>query len=114
MSSKKSDFTRRTFLGESAKAAAGIAAGSALGFYNFGNAAPGKEPGSKMKFGLVTYLWGKDWDLPSLIRNCETANAMGVELRVENANGVHAGMNKKKRFEVKLRFENSPITNIGM
>jgi len=114
MSSKKTDVSRRTFLGDSVKAAAGIAAGSALGFYNFGNATPGKDPGSKMKFGLVTYLWGKDWDLPTLIRNCETANAMGVELRVEHAHGVHAGMNKRQRLEVKLRFENSPITNIGM
>ena len=114
MSSKKTDVSRRTFLGESAKAAAGIAAGSALGFYNFGNAAPGKKPGSKMKFGLVTYLWGKDWNLPSLIRNCEIAGAMGVELRVEHAHAVHAGMNKRQRLEVRLRFENSPITNIGM
>ena len=114
MSSKKTDLSRRKFLGDSAKAAAGIAAGSALGIIKSGNAAPGKKPGSEMKFGLVTYLWGKDWDLPTLIRNCETAGVHGVELRVEHAHGVHAGMNKRQRIEVKLRFENSPVTNIGM
>ncbi|MBC8182044.1 sugar phosphate isomerase/epimerase [candidate division KSB1 bacterium] len=114
MSSKKTDLNRRKFIGDSAKAAAGIAAGSALGMYGLGNAGPGKKPGSGMKFGLVTYLWGKDWDLPTLIRNCETAGVYGVELRVEHAHSVHAGMNKRQRFEVKLRFENSPVTNLGM
>jgi len=29
-----------------------------------------EAPGSKMKFGLVTYLWGQHWDLPPLIANC--------------------------------------------
>ena len=114
MSSKKTDLNRRKFLGDSAKAAAGIAAGSALGMVSLGNAIPGKKPGSEMKFGLVTYLWGKDWDLPTLIRNCETAAVCGVELRVEHAHGVHAGMNKRQRMEVKLRFENSAVTNLGM
>ena len=114
MSSKKTDLSRRKFLGDSAKAAAGIAAGNVLGIYNLGNAAPGKKSASEMKFGLVTYLWGKDWNLPTLIRNCETTGVMGVELRLEHAHGVHAGMNKRQRMEVRLRFENSTVTNIGM
>jgi sugar phosphate isomerase/epimerase len=113
MSLKNDDFTRRKFLSESAKAAAGIVAGSAMA-YNAAGAAPQTKPGSKMKFGLVTYLWGQDWDLPSLIRNCEYSGCKGVELRVEHAHGVHAGMNEKQRFEVKLRFKNSGIVNVGM
>ena len=24
-----------------------------------------------MQLGLVTYMWGADWDLPTLIKNCE-------------------------------------------
>ena len=32
-----------------------------------------KKRGSKMKFGLVTYLWGKDWGLAELIGNSEKA-----------------------------------------
>ena len=46
------------------------------------------RPGSKMKFGLVTYQWGKDWDLPTLIANCEKTKVLGVELRPEHAHGV--------------------------
>jgi sugar phosphate isomerase/epimerase len=114
MSSKKSDFSRRKFLSNGAKATAGVVAGSTLLNYYPGQAAVEKKPGSKMKFGLVTYLWGKDWDLPTLIRNCEYSGCAGVELRVEHAHGVHAGMNEKQRMEVKLRFKNSPVENVGM
>ena len=45
-------------------------------------------PGSKMKLGLVTYLWAKDWDIPTIIKNCTTTNILGVELRVDHAHGV--------------------------
>ena len=44
--------------------------------------------GSKMKLGLVTYLWGQDWDLPTLIANCEKTGIHGVELRTEHKHGV--------------------------
>ena len=37
---------------------------------------------SKMKLGLVTYQWGKDWDLPTLIANCEKTGFLGVELEL--------------------------------
>ena len=39
------------------------------------------KPGSAMRFGLVTYQWGRDWDLPTLIENCEKTRVLGVELR---------------------------------
>lgn len=115
MDSNKSDVSRRKFLSESAKATAGLVAGGALAMYKKGNAMPGKKnPGSQMKFGLVTYLWGKDWDLPTLIRNCEISGCKGVELRVEHAHHVSAAMNKRQRTEVKLRFQGSPVECIGM
>jgi len=31
--------------------------------------AAARTSGPKMKLGLVTYQWGKDWDLPTLIAN---------------------------------------------
>ncbi len=37
-----------------------------------------------MKFGLVTYQWGKDWDLPTLISNCEKCGYEAVELRTQH------------------------------
>ncbi|MCW3108549.1 MAG: xylose isomerase, partial [Segetibacter sp.] len=43
---------------------------------------------SKMRFGLVTYQWAKDWDLSTIISNCEKAGLKGVELRTQHAHGV--------------------------
>lgn len=71
-------------------------------------------PGSKMKLGLVTYLWGKDWAIPAIINNCSKSGLAGVELRVEHAHGVSLDLNKAERKEVKLQFENSPVKVVGM
>ena len=68
---------------------------------------------SGMKFGLVTYQWGKDWDLPTLIANCEKTGYQGVELRTQHAHGVETGLNALQRAEVKKRFDDSPVTCIG-
>jgi len=66
-----------------------------------------------MKLGLVTYLWGRDWDLPTLIANCEKAGYMGVELRTQHAHGVETTLNAAQRVEVKKRFAGSSVTCIG-
>ena len=70
-----------------------------------------KEP--KMKLGLVTYQWGKDWDLPTLIANCEKTGLLGVELRTEHAHGVETSLTASERSEVKKRFADSPVTCVG-
>ncbi|MBK5279825.1 MAG: sugar phosphate isomerase/epimerase [Bacteroidia bacterium] len=69
---------------------------------------------SKMKLGLVTYLWGKDWDIPTLIKNCTAANILGVELRVDHAHGVGPGISAERRKEVKKMFADSPMKIVGM
>ena len=68
---------------------------------------------SKMKIGLVTYQWGKDWDLPTLIANCEKTGFQGVELRTEHAHGVETSLSASQRVEVKKRFADSPVTCLG-
>ena len=68
---------------------------------------------SKMKLGLVTYLWGRDWDLPTLIANCEKTGFLGVELRTEHAHGVETSLSAKQRDEVKKRFADSPVRCVG-
>src|SRR5680860_286139 len=70
--------------------------------------------GSKMKLGLVTYLWAKDWDIPTIIKNCTEANILGVELRVEHAHNVTLDLNLTQRKEVKKKFADSPVEIIGM
>jgi sugar phosphate isomerase/epimerase len=101
---------------------AGIVAAGPLGRIAVPNAVygavgdPGAEgkPGSKMKFGLVTYLWAHDWDLPTLIANCEKTGTLGVELRTEHAHGVEANLTEPQRREVRKRFADSPVTLVGL
>ena len=66
-----------------------------------------------MRFGLVTYLWGKDMDLPTLLDVCEQAGILGVELRTEHAHGVEPRLSKAERTEVRKRFADSPVTLVG-
>ncbi len=67
----------------------------------------------KMKLGLVTYLWGKDWDLPTLIANCEKTGFLGVELRTKHAHGVETNLSTTERSDVKKRFADSSVTCVG-
>lgn len=71
-------------------------------------------PGSKMKLGLVTYNWAKDWDIPTLIKNCTETSILGVELRVEHAHGVNYNMSAAERTEVKKQFDDSALQIVGM
>lgn len=70
--------------------------------------------GINMRLGLVTYLWGRDWDLPTLIANCEKAKLLGVELRTEHAHGVEPSIDNNQRQEVRNRFADSPVVNVGL
>lgn len=67
-----------------------------------------------MKLGLVTYLWGAKWDLPTLIKNCEDTKFSGVELRSTHAHGVEVTLSKTERAEVKKRFADSPVELVGL
>jgi sugar phosphate isomerase/epimerase len=66
-----------------------------------------------MRFGLVTYQWGKDMKLPALLDACERSGLSGVELRTEHAHGVEPSLGKAERLEVRKRFEDSPVTLVG-
>lgn len=72
-----------------------------------------KPKRSKMKFGLVTYEWGKSWDVPAIIANCTAAGITGVELRTRHAHRVETDLNSAQRLEVKKRFEDSAVTCVG-
>ena len=69
---------------------------------------------SELKLGLVTYLWGAQWDLPTLITNCEKTGFAGVELRSTHKHGVEVSLNRAQRAEVKARFADSPVTLVGL
>ena len=73
------------------------------------------EPkGENIAFGLVTYQWGKDWDLPTLITNLQKTKVLGVELRTTHAHGVEPKLNEAQRDEVRKRFADSGVTLVGI
>jgi len=69
---------------------------------------------SNFKLGFVTYLWGKDWDVPTIIKNCTATNIHGVELRVEHAHKVMPELSASERAEIKKKFGDSPVKIIGL
>ena len=73
-----------------------------------------EEKKAQAQYGLVTYQWAKDWDLPTLLKNCETANVLGVELRTTHKHGVERDLNKNERREVAKKFMDSPVTLVGI
>lgn len=105
--------SRRTFL----KAAA-----ASIGAANLGNAfaAEAKRETSfiigkpKMKLGIVTYNIAKDWDVPTIIKNCAETKFQGVELRTTHKHGVEVNLTKEQRAEVRQRFADSPVELMGL
>jgi sugar phosphate isomerase/epimerase len=104
---------RRSFL-----KTAGLTLGSA-GFFPALAAGASKQPSfivrsSRMKLGIVTYNIAKDWDVPTIIKNCAETKFQGVELRTSHAHGVEVKLNKQERKEVKKRFHDSPVELMGL
>lgn len=103
------EITRRQLLARSLQAGAGLMMSRSA------PAAPGNRV-SKMRFGLMTYQWGIDWDIPTLIANCTKTKAFGVELRTSAhyAHGVEITLSDAQRREVKKQFADSPIQVVGL
>ena len=67
-----------------------------------------------MKLGIVTYNIGKDWDLDTLIANCEGTGFDGVELRTTHAHGVEVELSAAERAAVRKRFDDSKVEIVGL
>jgi sugar phosphate isomerase/epimerase len=103
----ESSHNRRDFL----LAAAGAAACAALPSTAWA-VEESEEP--RMRLGLVTYNWGRDWDIPTLIRNCSSTGYQGVELRSTHRHGVEIDLDAKGRAEVAQRFADSDVELVGL
>jgi sugar phosphate isomerase/epimerase len=73
-----------------------------------------KESASNMQLGLVTYNWGKDWDIETIIKNCSATGFKGVELRSTHKHGVEITLGKQQRKEVRARFADSDVELVGL
>lgn len=69
---------------------------------------------SRMKLGTVTYNLAKDWDLGTLIKNCEEAKFEGVELRTTHAHKVEVDLSAEQRATVRKRFRDSNVELMGL
>jgi len=101
--------SRRIFLKNSALAMAAAATADTF-FAACGSAAKASEG---MQLGLVTYNWGKDWDVPTLITNCKSAGLTVVELRVEHRHGVSPALTAAERKDIKRLFSDSGLILAG-
>jgi sugar phosphate isomerase/epimerase len=61
------------------------------------------------KLGLVTYNLAHDWDIDTIIKNCEETGFEGVELRTTHKHGVEVSLDKAQRANVKQRFGASRV-----
>lgn len=68
----------------------------------------------QLKLGLVTYNWGKEWDVPTVIRNCSQTGFSGVELRSTHKHGVEIGIDARRRAKVRRMFEDSDVELVGL
>lgn len=68
----------------------------------------------KLHLGLVTYNLAQDWDISTIIKNCEEAQFEGVELRTSHAHKVEVNLTPEQRKEVRKRFQDSKVQLVGL
>lgn len=104
-----SNLTRRGLL--QGIGAAGIGAALARG----AEAAPANSADQpKFKLGMVTYMVGSEWDVPTLIDVCSRVGVAAVELRTTHKHGVEPSISAERRKEVRKRFEDSKVVLWGL
>ena len=104
-----SSVSRREFL-----AATATVGGAGLASLSAARAGAAQVEEVAIAFGLVTYQWGNDWDLPTLLANCKQANCPGVELRTTHAHKVEPDLTEAQRADVARRFADAGVTCVGI
>ncbi len=104
--------TRREFLAGTLSSATGV---GILSTFSSGTLFGGPAS-ARLRLGLATYEWGMNWDIPALIRNCQKADVLGVELRTQSKykHGVELELGPARRAEVKQRFADSPVAVVAV
>jgi sugar phosphate isomerase/epimerase len=71
-------------------------------------------PRRGLKLGIVSYNIGKDWDVPTIIKNLTQVGMDAVELRTTHKHGVEIALSGAARADVRKRFADSPIASGGL
>jgi sugar phosphate isomerase/epimerase len=111
MTTSRRSFFRQSALGASVLAASAVRAADSAP--KPGNPRPSGAK-SLMKLGTVTYNLAKDWDVNTIIKNCEEAGFEGVELRTTHAHKVEVELAKEQRTEIRNRFAGSKVSLMGL
>jgi sugar phosphate isomerase/epimerase len=78
------------------------------------NVAPSQGSAPPFKLGMVTYELGKNWDIDTIIKNCEIAGFEAAELRTTHKHGVELSLGKEQRAEVRKRFGGSRVRLLSL
>lgn len=100
--------TRRDFLATTMTAAAAFAAAPAARAAWLRAQVPG------LRYGMVTYLWGRDLRLGALLAACADAGLEAVELRTTHAHGVEPSLDAAARRELRARIADTPVVLAGL
>jgi sugar phosphate isomerase/epimerase len=112
---KQRSLSRRAFVKIGAAGVALAAGpGPALAAAPAPPAAAAPAPAPRVRPGTVTYNIAKDWDLPTLIKNCALVGLEAVELRTTHTHGVEPALSAAQRADVKKRFADSPVVLWGL
>jgi sugar phosphate isomerase/epimerase len=69
---------------------------------------------AKARLGLVTYNLAKDWDIPTIIKNCTETGFEAVELRTTHRHGVEPTLTAGQRAAVRQQFAGSPVRLLSL
>lgn len=106
------DKSRREFFKAGLAAASLLAGPQASAGDRFNSRSRSAEGGFRL--GLVTYNLAKDWDLGTIIKNCEATGFEAVELRTTHKHGVEPALSKEQREEVKNRFAGTRVRLLSL
>jgi sugar phosphate isomerase/epimerase len=79
---------------------------------------PGKSASSatapKFKLGMISYMVGAKWDLPTLLKVCKNVGIASLELRTGHTHGVEPTLSADHRKDVRKQIEDSGVVLWGL
>ena len=112
--------SRRNFIGAAALGAGAamlpshLAASDYSENENFENVQNSEQEGPPLKIGMMSWLFGSEWDLDTFIKNCTETNYLHAELRTTHKHGVELTLNRAQRLDVKKKIADSALEAISL